>query len=65
MRNAILAMTMALTLVKGQLRAATEKTPPVDVGPGHDSPPDQPHHARLRSMTCAAARPPATCLTHS
>jgi predicted enzyme related to lactoylglutathione lyase len=36
MRNAILAMTMAmaLTLVNGQLRAATEKTPPADVGPG-------------------------------
>ena len=34
MRNAILAMTMALTLVAGQLRAATHKTPPADVGPG-------------------------------
>ena len=34
MRNAILAMTMALTLVTGQLRAATQKTPPADVGPG-------------------------------
>ena len=34
MRNAILAMTMALTLVTGQLRAATPKTPPADVGPG-------------------------------
>ena len=34
MRNAILAMTMALTLVTGQLRAATTKTPPADVGPG-------------------------------
>jgi predicted enzyme related to lactoylglutathione lyase len=34
MRNAILVMTMALTLVTGQLRAATEKTPPADVGPG-------------------------------
>jgi uncharacterized protein len=36
MRNAILATTiaMALTLVNGQLRAATEKTPPADVGPG-------------------------------
>jgi uncharacterized protein len=33
MRNAILAMTLALTLVTGQLRAAT-KTPPADVGPG-------------------------------
>ena len=35
MRNAILAMTMALTLVTGQLRAAARKTPPADVGPGH------------------------------
>ena len=34
MRNAILAMTMALTLMNGQLRAATSKTPPADVGPG-------------------------------
>ena len=34
MRNAILAMSMALTLVTGQLRAATQKTPPADVGPG-------------------------------
>ena len=34
MRNAILAMTMVLTLVTGQLRAATHKTPPADVGPG-------------------------------
>jgi predicted enzyme related to lactoylglutathione lyase len=34
MRNAILATTMALTLVTGQLRAATHKTPPADVGPG-------------------------------
>jgi hypothetical protein len=34
MRNEILAMTMALTLVTGQLRAATRKTPPADVGPG-------------------------------
>ena len=34
MRNAILAMTMALTLVTGELRAATPKTPPADVGPG-------------------------------
>jgi len=34
MRNAILAMTMALTLVTGQLRAATHKLPPADVGPG-------------------------------
>lgn len=34
MRNAILAMTMALTLVTGQLRAATYQTPPADIGPG-------------------------------
>jgi predicted enzyme related to lactoylglutathione lyase len=34
MRNAILAMTMALTLVTGQLRAATQKALPADVGPG-------------------------------
>ena len=34
MRNAILAMTMALTLVAGQLRAATQKPLPADVGPG-------------------------------
>ncbi len=34
MRKAILATTMALTLVTGQLRAATHKTPPADVGPG-------------------------------
>ncbi len=34
MRNTILAMTMALTLVTGQLRAATRKAPPADVGPG-------------------------------
>jgi hypothetical protein len=34
MRNAILAMALALTLVTGQLRAATRKTPPADVGPG-------------------------------
>lgn len=33
MRNAILA-TVALGLVTGQLRAATPKTPPADVGPG-------------------------------
>jgi hypothetical protein len=32
MRNAILAMTMALALVAGQLSAAT---PPADVGPEH------------------------------
>lgn len=34
MRNAILATTMTLTLVTGQLRAATHKTLPADVGPG-------------------------------
>src|SRR6185436_1090418 len=37
MRNAtlaMLAMTMALTLAAGQLRAETNKTPPADVGPG-------------------------------
>jgi uncharacterized protein len=34
MRKAILAMTMALTLATGQLRAETHKTPPADVGPG-------------------------------
>ena len=34
MRKAILAMTMTLTLVTGQLNAATHKTPPADVGPG-------------------------------
>ena len=34
MRNAILAMTMALTLGTGQLRAAPPKTPHADVGPG-------------------------------
>ena len=34
MRYAILAMAMALTLMTGQLRAATRKTPPADVGPG-------------------------------
>ncbi len=34
MRNAILAVTMAATLVGGELRAATPKTPPADVGPG-------------------------------
>ena len=34
MRNTILAMTMALTLVTGQLRAAPPKAPPADVGPG-------------------------------
>ncbi len=34
MRKAILAMTMALALVTGQVRAATHKSPPADVGPG-------------------------------
>ena len=34
MRNVILAATMALTLVTGQLRAATQKALPADVGPG-------------------------------
>ncbi len=34
MRNATLAMTMALTLLTGQFRAATQKTPPADVAPG-------------------------------
>jgi predicted enzyme related to lactoylglutathione lyase len=34
MRNAILAMTVALTLVTGPLRATTQKVLPADVGPG-------------------------------
>ncbi len=34
MRIAILATAMTLTLMSGQLRAATRKTPPADVGPG-------------------------------
>lgn len=34
MRNAIPAVTLTLTLVTGQLHAATNKTPPADVGPG-------------------------------
>ena len=34
MRNAILAITFALTLVTGSLDAAQDKTPPADVGPG-------------------------------
>lgn len=34
MRNAILAMTLASTLVTGELHAATPKPPPADVGPG-------------------------------
>jgi len=34
MRNAILAIILASTLVTGELHAATPKTPPADVGPG-------------------------------
>jgi len=34
MRNATVAMTMALALVAGQLQAAPPKSPPADVGPG-------------------------------
>src|SRR5947199_7533759 len=34
MRKAILAIILALTLVTGELHAATPKTPRVDVGPG-------------------------------
>ena len=34
MRTTILASALALTLVTGPLRAAAEKTPPADVGPG-------------------------------
>ena len=34
MRNAILAMTVALTLVTGQLKAGPPKSPPADVGSG-------------------------------
>jgi hypothetical protein len=34
MRNAILAMILASTLVTGELQAETAKTPPADVGPG-------------------------------
>ncbi|MGB7621846.1 MAG: VOC family protein [Terriglobia bacterium] len=34
MRNAILAITMALTLMTGQLQAAPPKSSPADVGPG-------------------------------
>jgi len=34
MRNAILAVTLASALVTGELRAATPKAPPADVGPG-------------------------------
>jgi predicted enzyme related to lactoylglutathione lyase len=34
MRNAILAMILASTLVTGELHAENPKTPPADVGPG-------------------------------
>lgn len=34
MRDAFLAMTVALTLVTGQLQAEPPKSPPADVGPG-------------------------------
>ena len=34
MRKAVLAMSLALTLATGQLRAATPKNLPADVGPG-------------------------------
>ena len=34
MRNATVAMTVALALVAGQLQAAPPKSPPADVGPG-------------------------------
>ena len=34
MRNVILALTMTLTLITGQLQAETPKAPPADVGPG-------------------------------
>jgi predicted enzyme related to lactoylglutathione lyase len=34
MRNAILAMTVALTLMTGQLQSRPPKEPPADVGPG-------------------------------
>ena len=34
MRNAILAMILASSLVTGELRAAEAKAPPADVGPG-------------------------------
>jgi uncharacterized protein len=34
MRSAILAMTVALTLMTGQLRAQAHRSPPADVGPG-------------------------------
>lgn len=35
MRSAILAMTVAVTLVTGHLQAGSPKSPPADVGPGH------------------------------
>ena len=34
MRNAILTMTVALTLMTGQLQSGPPKSPPADVGPG-------------------------------
>ena len=34
MRNAILSMTAALTLITGHLQADPAKSPPPDVGPG-------------------------------
>jgi uncharacterized protein len=34
MRNALLAMILASTLVTGELEAETRKSPPADVGPG-------------------------------
>ncbi|MFI5173532.1 MAG: VOC family protein [Terriglobia bacterium] len=34
MRNAILAITIAVTLMTGQLQSAPPKSPPADVGPG-------------------------------
>ena len=34
MRNAILAMTVALTLMTGQLQSSPPKSAPADVGPG-------------------------------
>ena len=34
MRNATVAMTVALALVAGQIQAAPPKSPPADVGPG-------------------------------
>jgi predicted enzyme related to lactoylglutathione lyase len=35
MRNAILAMTVALTLMTEQAQSRPPKSPPADVGPGH------------------------------